>query len=155
MMAVRHVPEGYSTVTPYLIIRGASDAIDFYKRAFGAIEIMRFAAPDGKVGHAEIQIGGSRVMLADEHPDRGYRSPESSGGSGSGIMLYLDEVDEVFSRALQAGAKVREPVKDQFYGDRSGTLVDPFGYWWTVATHIEDVSPEEMQRRMEARGATT
>jgi PhnB protein len=154
-MATRPVPEGYSTVTPYLIVKGASDAIDFYKRAFGASEIMRFAAPDGKVGHAEIQIGNSRVMLADEHPDRGYRSPQSWGGSGTGVLLYLDDVDRVFSRAIQAGAKALEPVKDQFYGDRSGTLIDPFGHWWTVATHVEDVSEEEMQRRMAALGATT
>jgi PhnB protein len=154
-MATRPVPEGYSTVTPYLIVNGASDAIDFYKRAFGASEVMRFAAPDGKVGHAEIQIGDSRVMLADEHPDRGYRSPQSWGGSGTGVLLYLDDVDQVFSRAIQAGAKALQPVKDQFYGDRSGTLIDPFGHWWTVATHVEDVSEEEMQRRMAELGATT
>jgi PhnB protein len=116
---------------------------------------MRFDTPDGKVAHAEIQIGSSRVMLADEHPDRGYKSPQAWGGSGSGVMLYLDDVDRVFSRAVQAGAQALEPVKDQFYGDRSGTLVDPFGHWWTVATHVEDVSPEDMQRRMEAMGVTT
>lgn len=149
-MAVRHIPEGYATVTPYLITKGASEAIEFYKRAFGASEIMRFPTPDGRVAHAELQIGDSRVMLADEQPERGYRSPQSFGGSGSGIMLYLDDVDTVFGRALQAGAKALEQVKDQFYGDRSGTLVDPFGHWWTVATHVEDVSMEEMQRRMEA-----
>jgi PhnB protein len=154
-MTVRHVPEGYTTVTPYLIVRGASDAIDFYKRAFGASEIMRFATPDGKVAHAELQIGDSRVMLADEHPDRGYRSPQSWGGSGTGIMLYLEEVDQVFNRALKAGAKALEPVKDQFYGDRSGTLLDPFGHWWTVATHVEDVPQEEMERRAQAMSATT
>jgi len=154
-MAVRHVPEGYRTVTPYLIVRGASDAIDFYTRAFGASEIMRFAAPDGKIGHAELQIGDSRVMLADEHPDRGYRSPQSWGGSGTGIMLYLEDVDEVFNRALKAGAKALDPVKDQFYGDRSGTLLDPFGHWWTVATHVEDVPQDEMERRAQAMSATT
>jgi PhnB protein len=154
-MAVRHVPEGYTTVTPYLIVRGASDAIDFYTRAFGASEIMRFAAPDGKIGHAELQIGDSRVMLADEHPDRGYRSPQSWGGSGTGIMLYLEDVDEVFNRALKAGATALDPVKDQFYGDRSGTLLDPFGHWWTVATHVEDVPQDEMERRAQAMSATT
>jgi PhnB protein len=154
-MAVRHVPEGYTTVTPYLIVRGASDAIDFYTRAFGASEIMRFAAPDGTIGHAELQIGGSRVMLADEHPDRGYRSPQSWGGSGTGIMLYLEDVDEVFNRALKAGAKALDPVKDQFYGDRSGTLLDPFGHWWTIATHVEDVPQDEMERRAQAMSATT
>jgi PhnB protein len=155
VMAVQHVPEGYSTATPYLIIKGASEAIDFYKQAFGATEVMRFGGPDGKVGHAEIQIGNSRVMLADEHPERGYRSPQSLGGSGTGILLYLEDVDQVFSRALQAGAKPLDPVKDQFYGDRTGTLVDPFGHWWTVATHIEDVSQEEMQRRAEVLSAQT
>ena len=154
-MTARHIPEGYSTVTPYLIIKGASEAIDFYKRAFGATEVMRFGAPGGKVAHAEIQIGNSRVMLADEDPERGYRSPQSWGGSGTGIMLYLEDVDRVFSRALQAGAKVLDAVKDQFYGDRSGSLIDPFGHWWTVATHVEDVSQEEMERRMEALGAQT
>ena len=149
-MTVRHVPEGYSTATPYLIVKGASDAIDFYARAFGAVELMRFPAPDGTIAHAEIQVGDARLMLADEHPDRGYRSPHALGGSGSGIMLYVEDVDGVFSRAVEAGATSREPVKDQFYGDRSGTLIDPFGHWWTIATHVEDVSPEEMQRRAEA-----
>lgn len=152
-MAAQHVPEGYATVTPYLIVKGASDAIDFYVRAFGASEIMRFSGPDGKVAHAELQIGNSRVMLADEHPDRGYRSPQSLGGSGSGIMLYLEDVDRVFTRAVNAGAKVLEPVKDQFYGDRSGTLADPFGHWWTISTHVEDVPQEEMERRAQAMGA--
>ncbi|HKY21646.1 MAG TPA: VOC family protein [Vicinamibacterales bacterium] len=149
-MTARHVPEGYATITPYLIVKGASDAIDFYVRAFGAREIMRIPASDGTIGHAELQIGNSRVMLADEHPDQGYRSPQSLGGSGSGLMLYLEDVDRVFTRAVNAGAKEIEPVKDQFYGDRSGTLVDPFGHWWTVATHVEDVPQEEMERRAQA-----
>lgn len=149
-MPVSHVPEGYTTATPYLIVKGAAAAIDFYRSAFGATEVMRFPAPDGSIAHAEIQIGNSRIMLADEHPERGYRSPQSLGGSGSGIMLYVESVDQVFDRAIKAGAKSREPVKDQFYGDRTGTLTDPFGHWWTVATHIEDVSEEEMQRRMQA-----
>ena len=153
-MAVSHIPEGYATVTPYLIVNGAADAIEFYKRAFGATELMRFPAPDGKVAHAELQIGNSRVMLADEHPDRGYRSPQSYGGSGTGIMLYLEDVDRVFSRAIEAGATAKQPVKNEFYGDRSGTLVDPFGHSWSFATHIEDVSPEEMQRRMSAMSAS-
>ena len=152
-MAVSPVPEGYSTVTPYLIVKGAADAIEFYKDAFGAIELLRFPSPDGKVAHAELQIGNSRVMLADEHPDRGYCSPQSYGGSGTGIMLYLEDVDRVFERAIEAGATSKQTVKDEFYGDRSGTLVDPFGHWWTVATHVEDVSPEEMQRRMSAMSA--
>ena len=149
-MAVRHIPEGYSTVTPYLIVNGGAAAIDFYKQAFGATEIMRFAGPDGKVMHAEIQIGNARVMLGDEHAERGYRSPQALGGSASGIMLYLENVDQVFNRAIHAGAKALEPVNDKFYGDRSGTLLDPFGHWWTIATHVEDVPPEEMRRRAEA-----
>jgi PhnB protein len=152
-MPVRHIPEGYSTVTPYLIVRGGSDALDFYKRAFGATELMRFATPDGRIAHAEILIGNARIMLGDEQPERGHRSPQSLGGSGSGIMLYLEDVDQVFNRALQAGAKALEPVKDQFYGDRSGTLADPFGHWWTIATHVEDVPPEEMERRARAMAA--
>jgi PhnB protein len=149
-MPVSHLPEGYTTATPYLIVKGAAAAIDFYKSAFGAAEVMRFPGPNGSIAHAEIQIGSSRIMLADEHPERGYRSPQSLGGSGSGIMLYVESVDQVFDRAIKAGAKSREPVKDQFYGDRSGTLTDPFGHWWTVATHVEDVSEEEMQRRMQS-----
>jgi PhnB protein len=153
MMAVRPIPEGYSTVTPYLIVKGGSDALDFYKRAFGATELMRFATPDGRIAHAEIQIGNARIMLGDEQPDRGHRSPESLGGSGSGIMLYLEDVDQVFNRAIQAGAKTLEPVNNQFYGDRSGTLADPFGHWWTIATHVEDVSPEEMERRARSMAA--
>jgi len=152
-MAVRHIPEGYSTVTPYLIVKGGADAIDFYTRVFGATELMRFAMPNGSIAHAEIQIGNARVMLADEQLGRGYRSPQSLGGSGTGIMVYLEDVDQVFNRALQAGAKSLEPVKNQFYGDRSGTLADPFGHWWTIATHVEDVSPEEMERRAAAMTA--
>jgi PhnB protein len=150
-MPVRPVPEGYSTVTPYLIVDGAAAAIDFYKRAFNANELMRFAGPDGKIGHAELQIGDSRIMLADEHPQMGYRSPTALGGSAISIMLYLEDVDGVFKRALEAGAKTQQELKNQFYGDRSGTVIDPFGHIWTIATHVEDVSPEEMQRRMEAQ----
>lgn len=149
-MAVRPVPEGYSTVTPYLIVSGAANAIEFYKKVFGATELMRFPQPDGKIGHAEIRIGSSIVMLADEAPDIGYRSPQSLGGSGTGIMLYVENVDSVFERAIEAGAKTHQAVKDQFYGDRSGSLIDPFGHLWTVSTHVEDVAPEEMQRRMAA-----
>jgi PhnB protein len=144
------IPNGYSTVTPYLIVTGAANAIEFYKTVFGATEVMRFAQPNGQIGHAEIKIGSSIVMLADEAPDMGYRSPQSLGGSGTGIMLYVEDVDRVFERALEAGAKTHQAVKDQFYGDRSGALIDPFGHMWTIATHVEDVSPEEMQRRMDA-----
>ena len=149
-MAPRAVPEGYSTVTPYLIVTGAAAAIEFYKKAFGAVEIMRLTQPDGKIGHAEIQIGSSKVMLADEAVDMGFWSPRSLGGSGTGIMLYVDDVDRAFERARSAGAKALQPVKNQFYGDRSGTLSDPFGHMWTISTHVEDMSPEEMQHRLEA-----
>lgn len=143
------IPEGYHSLTPYLVIKGASDAIEFYKRAFGATEIMRMPSPDGRIGHAELAIGDSKLMLADEYPEMGHRSPQSIGGTGVSLMLYLDKVDEVFKRALAAGAKEVQPIKDQFYGDRSGTLQDPFGHVWTISTHVEDVPPEEMRKRAE------
>ena len=145
----RAIPEGYHSVTPYLIIKGAADAIDFYKRAFGATEVMRMASPDGKIGHAEIAIGDSHIMLADEQPAMGHRSPQSIGGTGVSLMVYIERVDDVFKRAIAAGARELQPIKDQFYGDRSGTLQDPFGHVWTVATHVEDVPPEEMHKRAE------
>jgi PhnB protein len=145
----RAIPEGYHSITPYLVIKGAANAIDFYKRAFGATEVMRMASPDGKIGHAEITIGDSRIMLADEYPEMGHRSPQSIGGTGVSLMVYLENVDEVFNRAVAAGARQLQPVKDQFYGDRSGTLRDPFGHEWTLSTHVEDVSPDEMRRRAE------
>ena len=148
-MATKPIPDGYHSVTPYLIIQGAADAIDFYKRAFGAVELMRMQSPDGRIGHAEMRIGDSAIMLADEHPEMGYRSPKSLGGAGVSLMVYVEGVDEVFKRALAGGAKELQPVKDQFYGDRSGTLQDPFGHTWTVATHVEDVPPEELRRRAE------
>ena len=144
------IPDGYRTATPYLIIKGAAEAIEFYKRAFGATEMLRMADPQGKVGHAEIKIGDSVIMLADEHPAMGYRGPRSLGGSSVSILLYHEDVDGVFERAVKAGAKAQRPVMNQFYGDRSGTLEDPFGHVWTVATHVEDVAPEEMQRRAQA-----
>jgi len=149
-MATKPIPEGYRTVTPYLIVKGAAEAIEFYKRAFGATELLRMADPHGRVGHAEIKIGDSVIMLADEHPAMGYRGPRSLGGSSVSILLYLEDVDAVFERALEAGAKAQRPVANQFYGDRTGTLEDPFGQVWTVATHVEDVPPEEMRRRAEA-----
>lgn len=149
-MTTKPIPEGYRTATPYLIIKGAADAIDFYKRAFGATELLRMADPQGRVGHAEIKIGDSVIMLADEHPDMGYRGPRSLGGSSVSILLYLEDVDEVFARAVKAGAKPLREIANQFYGDRSGTLEDPFGHVWTVATHVEDVPPEELERRAEA-----
>ncbi len=148
-MAVKPIPDGYHAVTPYLIVKGAAQAIEFYKKAFGAVEIMRFPGPDGRVGHAEIQLGDSRVMLADEHPQMGAVSPQTVGGTPVGLCLYVKDVDAVAQQAVAAGAKVERPVQDQFYGDRSGTFADPFGHKWTVATHKEDVTPEEMQRRMQ------
>ena len=149
-MATKFIPDGYHTATPYLTVKDAARAIEFYKRAFDATESMRVAAPEGKVGHAEIKIGDSIIMLADEFPEWGNRSPQSLGGSTVGLCLYVKDVDSVFARAVAAGAQVSKPVEDQFYGDRSGTVTDPFGHVWTIATHTEDVSPEEMQRRAEA-----
>jgi len=145
--AVKPVPDGYHSVTPYLILRGAAKAIEFYKKAFGATELMRYPMPDGKLGHAEIKIGDSPIMMADEHPEMGYKSPQSYGGTSVSVMLYVDDVDTLFPQAIAAGAKELRPVVDQFYGDRSGTLVDPFGHVWTIATHKEDLSMEEMQKR--------
>jgi len=147
---VKAIPDGYHTATPYLIITGAANAIDFYKKAFGATELMRMAQPDGRIGHAEIKIGDSPIMLADEHPGMGYRSPQSLGGSSVSIMLYVENVDALFAQAVAAGGKVTMPVKDQFYGDRSGTLSDPFGHVWTISTHKEDLAPEEMKKRAAA-----
>ncbi len=149
-MAVKPIPDGYHTATPYLIVNDGTKAIEFYKQAFGATELMKFNTPDGKVAHAEIRIGNSPIMLAEEMPEMGYKSPRSYGGSPVGLALYVEEVDSVFAQAIQAGGKEVKPVQDQFYGDRSGTLEDPFGHMWTVATHVEDVSVEEMQRRMAA-----
>lgn len=147
------IPEGYHTATPYLIIRGAAEAIEFYKKALGATELFRFPAPDGKIGHAEIKIGDSPIMLADEYPEMGYKGPLTLGGSPVSIMIYVDDVDTVFNQAVAAGASVKEAVTDKFYGDRTGTLTDPFGHVWHVSTHKEDVSVEEMERRAKAAGA--
>ena len=152
-MAVKTIPDGYHSVTPYLIITGAAEAIDYYKKAFGATELLRMPAPDGKIGHAEIKIGDSPIMLADEFPEMGYKSPQTLGGSPVSIMIYVADVDTVFDQAVAAGGKVQRPVKDQFYGDRSGTLEDPFGHVWHVTTHKEDVSVEEMERRAKSASA--
>jgi len=149
-MPVKPVPEGYHTVTPYLIVSGGAKAIDFYKRALGATEKLRLEGPDGKIGHAEIEIGDSVIMLADEFPEMGAKSPQSIGGTPVGICLYVENVDTRFEQAVKAGAKIERPLQDQFYGDRSGTVIDPFGHKWTIATHIEDVSEEELSRRMAA-----
>ena len=152
-MAVKPIPEGYHSVTPYLIIEGAGEAIEFYKQAFGAEELFRFPTPDGKVGHAEIKIGNSPIMLADAYPTMEYNSPKSLGGSPVSLMIYIENVDTVFSQAVAAGATVKEAVADKFYGDRSGSLIDPFGHVWHVATHKEDVSIEEMEKRAKSAGA--
>jgi PhnB protein len=147
-MAVKPIPEGYRTVTPYLIIKGAAAALEFYKKAFGAVEVMRFEDA-GQIAHAEMRIGDSIVMLSDEHPQMGYKSPATIGGTAGGIHLYVEEVDALFNRAVAAGAKVTRPLANQFYGDRTGSLIDPFGHMWSLGTHREDVSEEEMRRRLE------
>jgi PhnB protein len=146
-MAIKPIPDGYHSVTPYLMIKGAAKAIDFYKKAFGATEIMRFPGPNNTVAHAEIKIGDSPIMLADESETN--RSPQTVGGSPVSLMLYVQDVDKTFNQAVSSGAKSTRPVADQFYGDRVGTLIDPFGHTWSIGTHKEDVSMEEMQRRMQ------
>jgi PhnB protein len=146
-MAAKPIPDGYATVTPYLHVRNAARAIDFYAKAFGAIELYRLGNPDGRIGHAEILIGTSRIMLADEFPEMNVKGPQSLEGTSVSFMIYVHDVDAQFDRALAAGGTVLRPLMDQFYGDRSGTLTDPFGHSWTIATHVEDVSPEEMQAR--------
>jgi PhnB protein len=148
-MAVKPVPAGYHTVTPYLIVEGAAQALDFYKNAFGAAEVMRMPMPGGRIGHAEIKIGDSHIMLADAMPEMGVRSAQDLGGTPVSILLYVDDVDAVYNRTIKAGAKELRPLQNQFYGDRSGTLIDPFGHTWTIATHVEDVPPEEIARRFE------
>lgn len=147
-MSVKPVPEGYHAVTPYLIVKGAARAIEFYKQAFDASEIMRFPGPNNTIMHAEIRIGDSVVMLSDGAGGTELRDPQSLGASPIGLMIYVPDVDTTFKQALSLGAKQSREVVDQFYGDRSGTLVDPFGHVWTVSTHVEDVSEDEMKKRM-------
>lgn len=149
MADVKPIPEGYHSVTPYLIIKDAAQAIDYYKTAFGAEELFRMDH-EGKIGHAEIKIGDSPIMLADENPEMKYLSPQSLGGTPVSIMIYVDDVDTIFKQAIDAGGVEHRALQDQFYGDRSGTLTDPFGHVWTVATHKEDVSPEEIEKRLAA-----
>lgn len=144
---VQPIPDGYHAVTPYLIVKGGVEAIEFYKKAFGAKEVLRMMQPDGTVGHAEIKIGDSIIMLADERPEIGARSPQNYGGTPVTIHLYVENVDGIFSQAVAAGAKVLRPLQDQFYGDRSGGVEDPFGHAWYIATHVEDVPPEELKKR--------
>lgn len=150
MPDVKPIPDGYPAVMPYLHVDGANAAIEFYTSVLGATERMRMDAPGGRIGHAELQIGDAVVMLADEFPDMGVRGPKSLGGSAVTIHAYVDDVDAVFARAIEAGATEVRPVEDQFYGDRSGQFEDPFGHRWSIASHVEDVPPEEMQKRAAA-----
>ncbi|MFZ1919096.1 MAG: VOC family protein [Terriglobales bacterium] len=148
MSKVPYIPEGYNTVTPYLVIKGAAQAIEYYKKVFGATVVVRMDSPDGRVGHAELQIGDSRIMLADENPSMGATTATTIGNSPVSLYLYLPDVDKVVDKAVAEGAKILKPVQDQFYGDRSGFLQDPFGHFWGIATHVEEVSPQEMKERM-------
>ncbi len=145
-MAVKPIPDQYHTVTPYLIVKGAASALDFYKRAFGAEETVRMEAK-GSVMHAEVRIGDSVVMLADEFPAMGHKSPQQLGGTTVTLMIYVENVDQMFTRAIAAGATEVRPVTNEFYGDRAGSVKDPFGHQWMIATHVEDVAPDEMERR--------
>jgi PhnB protein len=148
-LKVSPIPEGYHSVTPYLLIGGASAAIDFYVRAFGAVERLRLTGPDGRIGHAEIRIGDSHLMLADEHPEMDFLGPQSRGGTCVTMHLYVADADAVFARAIAAGAKELRPLCDQFYGDRSGAVTDPWGHVWSIASRIEDITSDEIQRRFQ------
>ena len=150
-MPVKPIPEGYHALTPYLIVDGAAAAIDFYVRAFGAVEVMRIPGPNGRLGHAEVRIGDSHLMLADENPEMGFRGPKSGGGSAVSLVLYVPDCDAVIERAVAAGATLTRPPADQFYGDRSGGFTDPFGHSWYVSTHVRDVSEEEMRAASEKK----
>lgn len=147
MAKVKPIPDGYPQVTPYLCVRGAEAAIAFYGEVFGASERVRMPAPEGKIGHAELQLGDSLIMLSDEFPEMGVRGPQAVGGTPVTLSVYVEDVDAVFELAMRAGAKLVRPVENQFYGDRSGQFEDPFGHRWNVATHVEDVPPDEMARR--------
>ncbi|MGB8509474.1 MAG: VOC family protein [Pyrinomonadaceae bacterium] len=151
---VKAIPEGYHSLTPYIVVNDGARAIEFYKQAFGATELFRMDAPGGKIGHAEIRIGDSNIMLADEHPEMNARSPQTLGGSPVSLMLYVTDVDATVGKAVEAGAKLTRPIADQFYGDRTGGIEDPFGHAWYIATHVEDVAPEELQKRAAAAGHT-
>jgi PhnB protein len=153
MAAVKPIPDGFPRVTPYLAIDGAEDAIEFYKNVLGATERFRMPAPGGRIGHAEIAIGDSVIMMADTSPEMNFLDPKKLGNSPVNLFVYVEDVDKTFKAALKAGAKETQPVEDKFYGDRSGQFEDPWGHRWDVATHIEDVPPEEMQKRVEAFSA--
>ena len=148
------IPKGYHAITPYLSVHGAAEAIQFYKKAFGAREIMRMPGPKGRIGHAEIEIGDSRIMLADEFPEMNFLSPRSVGGTPVTIHLYVEDADKVFKKAVASGAKAVRPIADQFYGDRTGSIEDPFGHIWHVATHVEDVPVNELKKRAAAMAAS-
>lgn len=150
-MAVEPIPADYRGATPYLCVKDGASALEFYAKAFGAKETMRMAQPDGRIGHAEIRIGGAPIMLADEFSEMEFRSPQTLGGTPVNILVYVADVDAFVQQAEAAGATIKRPVADQFYGDRVGVLVDPFGHSWTFATHIEDVSPQEMEKRAAAQ----
>jgi len=149
-MSVKTIPDGYHSVTPYLSIKGADAAIEFYRKAFDAIELFRLTMPGGIIGHAEIQIGSSRIMVADPCDDVSFGDPKTLGGSTVGLYVYVNDVDAMYSQAVAAGAKIVNPVEDQFYGDRTGTIEDPYGHRWFLATHKEDLTPEELNKRAEA-----
>ena len=147
MADVKPIPDNYPQITPYLVVDGANEAIEFYSKVLGASERMRMGGPEGKVGHAELEIGESLIMLADEHPDMGTNAPKTVGGTPVTISVYVEDVDAVFAAALEAGATELRAVENQFYGDRTGQFEDPFGHRWSVATHVEDVPPDEMEKR--------
>ena len=147
---VKPIPEGYHSVTPYLVVDGAAKAIEFYRNAFGATELVRMAGPEDRIGHAEIKVGDSIVMLCDPMKEMGHKSPKTLGGTPITLMMYVEDVDKTVASALKAGAQTLRPVENQFWGDRMGGVTDPFGHQWFIATHVEDVSPEEMKRRMES-----
>lgn len=147
MAKIKPIPDGYRRVTPYLIISGAGDAIDYYTKTFGMKERMRMGGPDGKVGHAELELGDSVVMLADEFPDMGIKSPKTLGGTPAFNHIYVEDVDATFNEAVKTGSKVVQPLENKFYGDRAGQIEDPFGHMWSIASHVEDVSEEEMMKR--------
>jgi len=149
---VKPIPEGYHTVTPYLICDGASQAIEFYKKAFGAVEAVRMAMPNGKIGHAEIKIGDSFIMLADENSEGAAHSPQHYGGSPINVLLYVENTDAMLAQAVSAGAKIVRPIKDEFYGDRTATVIDPFGHTWYIHTHVKDVTPEELKKSIQGAG---
>jgi PhnB protein len=152
---VKPIPDGYHGIIPYISVKGAAAAIDFYKRGFGAVEMMRLVQPDGKIGHAELLIGDARLMLADEFPEIGFRGPQSLGGSPVILHLYVEDVDALMAQAVANGATITRPVENQFHGDRLGQIADPFGHSWSFSTRIEDVSPQEMTRRMKEMGGGT